>query len=80
MEKELYASNAKFKWFEYKLGETERHMSEANLRTLSLKEKVRDLDAEVELQKKAIVRAEDDVTNRGIDAGFKIFKWLLLEV
>lgn len=49
MEKVLYASNAKLRWFEYELGEIERQLGEVNLRSSSLEERVRTLDIEVEL-------------------------------
>lgn len=80
MEKELYASNAKFGWFEYKLCETKRQLNEANLHTSSLEEKVCNLDVEAKLQEEVIAQAEDDATNRGINVDFKIFGQLLLEV
>lgn len=74
MKSKLHASNARFGWFEYELGETKRQLGEVNLRTLSLKEKIRNLKAGAELQKEAIVWAEDDATDREIDASFKSFK------
>lgn len=49
MEKELYASNAKIGWFEYKLGEIEHQLSKVNFRTSSLKEKIHNLDVKAEL-------------------------------
>lgn len=79
MEKELHASDSKLRWFEYKLGKNERQLGKANLWVASLEEEVLNLEVLAELYKEAIVRAEDNASNRGIDVGFKIFRRLLLK-
>lgn len=73
MEKELYTSNAMLRWFEYKLGETERQLGVAILHALNLDEVIKNLKAGVELQKELIAQVEDDAIDRRINASFKIF-------
>lgn len=73
LEKDLQTSNARFRWFEYKLGETERKLSVANLEASNLKEVISGLNAEVELWKEQMAWVKDETTDQGIDAGFKIF-------
>lgn len=80
MEKELHMLNAKLGWFKFKLRETKCKLDAAKLRASQLEGIIQNHDAEMEFQKEAMTWAEDDATNRGIDAGFKIFKRLLLEL
>lgn len=79
LKNELHASNARFRWFECKLGKADRQLGEANLCASNLEKRIRDLEAGVELYNEAVVQAEDDAIDKRMDAGFKIFKRLMLE-
>lgn len=70
-------SNARFRWFEYKL---RRKLGVVDLRALRLEEPINKLNIEVELQKEEMAWIEDKAMDWGIDASFKIFRQLLLEL
>lgn len=80
LEKDLHTSNARLGWFKYKLGETECKLEAAVLRTSDSEDAINGLNIEVELQKRETMWAEDEATDQGVDADFKIFRRLLLEL
>lgn len=67
-------------WFKFKFEEAERKLEAANLQVSLLDKTLWKQDVELEHQKEAIKQVEDDASDFGIDAGFKIFKQLLLEL
>lgn len=73
LEKDLHTSNARLKWFKYKLGETKCKLGAADLKASNLKEVVSDLNAEAELYKKEMGLIKDEAMDRRIDADFMIF-------